>query len=700
MAFLTVPHRHLAAPRVQISDRVVSSSRRYRRLSLKCARPTDEASVENGGPALVWFKRDLRVDDHPGLVMAASRHRVVVPIYVFDPRILCCFADDILELLLFSLEDLRKALRDQGSDLLVAFGDVEDEIIKVANQVKATHIFAEEEVEYNFRSVTGLVKSSLAATLFSWGSPEFYSWDTLLYDIKSLKELPTSYREFQKLKIPTIKPVPPPKLPPLGIELERVPASQWFLVGRKLDFSQENARRVHFKSRKDNQAQELSPVIEDLGKSYSEESESTSSPNNVLQKRKTENSVFISRKSNIVKGGTDVVLNALAAYLRYLEGTARDDWQEVHEKLRYTENRVGASFGMLFGAVLYLGVVSRRRVHYEAIKYEKERNAGFLSPFGYSVFTVAAAVNAAISMEWYWLLALKSQVYEEGSYPVRIWSWNGYLIQYTVVGKEGPAVLLVHGFGAFSEHYRDNISAIADDGHRVWAITLLGFGRSEKPNVRYTELLWAELLRDFIVDVIGEPVHIVGNSIGGYFVALVAGLWPDLAKTVVLMNTAGSVIPGYSSVSLTDTGPSGFAWIGSRLLLAYLKLRAENILKNFYPTSPMRADKSLVEEMLRASEDPGVLVVLESIFSFNLGIPLNYLLESFGGKVLIIQGIKDPLSKAKVRLAMLREHCDGVIIHELDAGHCPHDEQPKLVNSILSEWTAAATAISSPVGNP
>lgn len=45
------------------------------------------------------------------------------------------FADDILELLLFSLEDLRKALRDQGSDLVVAFGDVEDEIIKVANQV-------------------------------------------------------------------------------------------------------------------------------------------------------------------------------------------------------------------------------------------------------------------------------------------------------------------------------------------------------------------------------------------------------------------------------------------------------------------------------------------------------------------------------------------------------------------------------------
>ena len=88
-------------------------------------------------------------------------------------------------------------------------------------------------------------------------------------------------------------------------------------------------------------------------------------------------------------------------------------------------------------------------------------------------------------------------------------------LQYTFVGNEGPAVLLVHGFGAFLEHFRDNIDNIADMGHRVWAITLVGFGKSEKPNVNYSELFWSELLRDFIIDVVREPVHLVGNSIGG-----------------------------------------------------------------------------------------------------------------------------------------------------------------------------------------
>ena len=63
------------------------------------------------------------------------------------------------------------------------------------------------------------------------------------------------------------------------------------------------------------------------------------------------------------------------------------------------ESREGASFGALFGPALHLGIISRRRVHYEAIKYEKERNAGFLFLFGYSAANVAAAADTVCSME-------------------------------------------------------------------------------------------------------------------------------------------------------------------------------------------------------------------------------------------------------------------------------------------------------------
>jgi hypothetical protein len=40
------------------------------------------------------------------------------------------------------------------------------------------------------------------------------------------------------------------------------------------------------------------------------------------------NSFFASEEASDVRGGTDMTLGALAAYLRYLEGTGRDDFQE------------------------------------------------------------------------------------------------------------------------------------------------------------------------------------------------------------------------------------------------------------------------------------------------------------------------------------------------------------------------------------
>jgi deoxyribodipyrimidine photolyase len=44
-------------------------------------------AADTNGAAILWFKHDLRVDDHPGLV-AASKYRSLVPLYVFDHRIL------------------------------------------------------------------------------------------------------------------------------------------------------------------------------------------------------------------------------------------------------------------------------------------------------------------------------------------------------------------------------------------------------------------------------------------------------------------------------------------------------------------------------------------------------------------------------------------------------------------------------------
>uniref|UniRef100_A0A5B7B6X5 AB hydrolase-1 domain-containing protein n=1 Tax=Davidia involucrata TaxID=16924 RepID=A0A5B7B6X5_DAVIN len=539
-----------------------------------------------------------------------------------------------------------------------------------------------------------LVEETLATVSFPEGSPRIVPWTTPFYDIKNLKDLPASHHDFKKLKFSITSPLLPPKLPDLEMDLTCGSLPTLDDLKKFVNYNP-GKLKGHWSSSKETLAETIlqkaqvppNNLIEGLGLSESRKSNQNNSIYKRARSKRPEKSVFVTQRGNLVGGGTSVVLNALAAYLRYLEGTILDDWQEVHEKLRLAESREGASFGTLFGSALCLGIISRRRAHCEAIKYEKERNAGFLSPFGYSATTVAAVADTVCSMEWYWLMASKGQTIDEGTYSIRVWRWNGYLIQYTVAGHEGPAILLVHGFGASLEHYRDNINGIAKGGNRVWAITLLGFGRSEKPNVVYTELMWAELLRDFIIEVVGEPVHLAGNSLGGYFVAIVAGLWPALAKSVVLINSAGNVVPGYSSAPFSkERGTSGVARVGATLLLLYLRLRIRNIVKNCYPTKPERADDQLINEMIRSSCDPGVVVVLESIFSFNLSIPLNYLLEGFEGKVLVVQGMRDPLSDSRSKLAMLKEHCKRIVTRELDAGHCPHDEQPEEVNSIIQEW--------------
>ncbi|KAJ0043202.1 hypothetical protein Pint_17260 [Pistacia integerrima] len=469
--------------------------------------------------------------------------------------------------------------------------------------------------------MTGIVDETFATTNFKDGKPNICLWQTPFYDIKNLNYLPVSHNDFVKLQLPVTSPTQSPTLPGSKLEVDWGPLPTFDDLKK---FMNENPWKLKESWALIKNISAETILLEKLSKP-GERTKRNLNVNHAPVK-KPDASVFVTEKGNIVGGGTNAILNALAAYLRYLEGTARDDWQESWCMKGYVMQKVGMELHFLPSLAQPFVLVSYRegRVHYEAIKYEKERNAGFLSPFGYSAVTVAAAADAVCSMEWYWLMSLRSLISEGGIYSTL----------------------------DMEMEWLSNTG-----GNRVWAVTVLGFGKSEKPNIVYTELMWAELLRDFVVEVVGEPVHLIGNSIGGYFVAIVACLWHALVKSVVLINSAGDVVPKHSFTQFSN--------------------RTE------------RVDDWLIGEMLRASHDPGVLVVLESIFSFNLSLPLSYLLEGFNEKVLIIQGMKDPISDSKSKLDMLREHCPGFAIRELDAGHCPHDERPEEVNSLICKWIEA-----------
>jgi pimeloyl-ACP methyl ester carboxylesterase len=93
---------------------------------------------------------------------------------------------------------------------------------------------------------------------------------------------------------------------------------------------------------------------------------------------------------------------------------------------------------------------------------------------------------------------------------------------YTVERGEGPPVLLIHGFGTNSFTWRHVAPDLARD-HKVIAVDLKGFGRSDKPfDERYAASDQAELLTQLILDRNLRNLTVVGHSYGGGIALLLA----------------------------------------------------------------------------------------------------------------------------------------------------------------------------------
>ena len=93
--------------------------------------------------ALVWFRRDLRVHDHPALTAAHRECARVVPVFVLDPRVLeGRFPSANRAWFLHGcLAELRSALRHRGADLVVRTGRAEEELPALAAEAGASAVY-------------------------------------------------------------------------------------------------------------------------------------------------------------------------------------------------------------------------------------------------------------------------------------------------------------------------------------------------------------------------------------------------------------------------------------------------------------------------------------------------------------------------------------------------------------------------------
>lgn len=289
--------------------------------------------------------------------------------------------------------------------------------------------------------------------------------------------------------------------------------------------------------------------------------------------------------------------------------------------------------------------------------------------------------------------------------PGKYWEWRGEQIYYVQAGiakadrvasalRDRPALLLIHGFGASTDHWRKNISELSQE-FQVWAIDLLGFGRSAKPAWTYSAQLWREQLHDFITEVIDRPVVLAGNSLGGYAALCVAAEYPEATAGLILINSAGpftdSTHPKEPNPiqKVLNKGVTGFLRnpVGNSLLYKFVQRKTfiRSTLSKVY-VDQTAVTNQLVDELYRPSCDPGAPQVFASVFSNQQGEKVDVLLGKMQCPLLMIWGEGDPWIDARKRGEKFRGYYPQLQEHYLNAGHCPHDEVPQQVNAIVHNW--------------
>ena len=284
------------------------------------------------------------------------------------------------------------------------------------------------------------------------------------------------------------------------------------------------------------------------------------------------------------------------------------------------------------------------------------------------------------------------------------WSYAGHPVHAIAAAPadpDGPAILLVHGFGASTDHWRHNIPVLAQR-HEVHAIDLLGFGRSAKPaELAYGGPLWRDQLAAYVHERIGRPTVLAGNSLGGFSALAAGAALGDQAAGVVLLNAAGPFSDeqappkGWGAITRqTIAGALLKSPVLQRLLFENLRRPAtiRRTLNQVY-VDKTNVDEALVEAIRRPSLDPGAFGVFRTVFDIPRGQPLDELFAQLTCPLLLLWGIRDPWINAVGRRAAFQRHAPaGTSEVVLEAGHCPHDEVPDQVNAALLDWIAGLSS--------
>ena len=249
--------------------------------------------------------------------------------------------------------------------------------------------------------------------------------------------------------------------------------------------------------------------------------------------------------------------------------------------------------------------------------------------------------------------------------------------------KEGPVVVLVHGFSVPSYIFDPTVEALGAVGRRVLRFDLYGRGFSARPRLDYGPDLFNRQLTDLLnfLDITG-PVDLVGLSMGGAVSAYFAVRHPDLVRRIVFLDPVGfSPLLNWKDRLLLLPG------IGE----TYWRRQGEQALK-----------EGLLTDLTRPGDFPAYFQNFEAQLAFrglkrallssqrqgmlNPKPDLYQKLAPRSASIMLLWGREDRVIPA-ADAARAQRLMPNLTVHLIDrAGHIPHYERPLTVNPILLDF--------------
>jgi pimeloyl-ACP methyl ester carboxylesterase len=289
----------------------------------------------------------------------------------------------------------------------------------------------------------------------------------------------------------------------------------------------------------------------------------------------------------------------------------------------------------------------------------------------------------------------------------RDWVWRGWQTRYTYQRcnnnslQEGlpqplnAPVLLLHGFGASIGHWQNNLEFLATD-RTVYGLDLVGWGGSRKPNIIYNIDLWVDQVYDFWQTFVGQPMVLVGNSIGSLVALVAAARHPEMAMTLVMISlpdlSAEQELIPRSLQPLVNTIKRVI--LNPPLLHTLFRVVSQpKIAKKWAKiayANPDRVTDELIDIFLTPAQEreaPAAFVkIMQGMTSSNFSPNIRKLIPAMQIPMLLLWGCEDRMIPPGTAGILVKLNPLLKLINLEAAGHCAHDEVPDIVNNQIRTW--------------